>query len=165
MGTHVLSGTGSVVVVHTAPASEFGKLSARVGAADPTTSFEQGATGFGKMLVRAMLLLVSGVFVVNILLHRPVIDALLFSLALAVGLTPQLLPAIVAVSLSKGAKRMAAERVVVKRLDAIEDFGSMSVLCTDKTGTLTEGTVRLEGALDLQGKPQPELLRLAYLNA
>lgn len=165
MGTHVLSGTGSAVVVRTAASSEFGKLTAHVGAVDPVTSFERGATHFGTMLVRAMLVLVSAVFVVNVVLHRPVIDALLFSLALAVGLTPQLLPAIVAVSLSKGAKRMAAERVVVKRLDAIEDFGSMSVLCTDKTGTLTEGTVHLEGALDLAGEPQEQLLRLAYLNA
>jgi Mg2+-importing ATPase len=98
-------------------------------------------------------------------LHRPVVEALLFSLALAVGLTPQLLPAIVAVSLSVGARRMAAEKVIVKRLDAIEDFGAITVLCTDKTGTLTVGAVRLDGAYDAEGKVSAEVLRLARLNA
>lgn len=165
MGTHVISGTGSAVVVNTAPRSEFGKLSMHVDTQDVTTSFERGATKFGLLLVRAMIVLVTGVFVVNLVLRRPVIDSLLFSLALAVGLTPQLLPAIVAVSLARGAKRMAAKQVVVKRLDAIEDFGSMTVLCTDKTGTVTEGEVRLEDALAPDGTPDPEVLRLAHLNA
>lgn len=165
MGTHVVSGTGAAVVVDTAARSEFGRLSVHLGTREVTTSFERGATKFGMLLVRAMVVLVTAVFVVNLVLHRPMIDSLLFSLALAVGLTPQLLPAIVAVSLARGAKRMAAEKVIVKRLDAIEDFGSMTVLCTDKTGTVTEGAVRLESALDLGGDPNAEILRLAYLNA
>lgn len=165
MGTHVLSGTGSAVVVHAAPSTEFGKLSGRLGTSTTATSFERGATAFGMLLVRWMVVLVTAVFIVNLVLHRPVIDSLLFSLALAVGLTPQLLPAIVAISLAKGAKRMADEQVIVKRLDAIEDFGSMTMLCTDKTGTITEGAVHLEAALDLDGVADNDVFRLAYLNA
>lgn len=165
MGTHVVSGTGRAVVVYTARDSEFGSLAARLGTDEGVTSFEHGATDFGLLLVRAMTLLVSAVFIVNVVLHRPMIDSLLFSLALAVGLTPQLLPAIVAVSLAKGAKRMAAEKVIVKRLDAIEDLGAMTVLCTDKTGTITQGVIELDGALGLDGKPDGEVGRLAYLNA
>lgn len=165
MGTHVLTGTGSALVVRTATASEFGRLSAELRGRDVTTSFERGATSFGMMLVRAMTVLVAAVLLINLVLHRPLLDALLFSLALAVGLTPQLLPAIVAVSLSKGAQMMAAEKVIVRRLDAIEDFGSMTVLCTDKTGTLTEGSVRLDAALDLTGAASDTVLRLAWLNA
>ncbi len=165
MGTHVLSGIGRALVVNTATASEFGQLSEDLRMQDITTSFERGATSFGMLLVRAMMVLVAAVFMVNLALHRPLLDALLFSLALAVGLTPQLLPAIVAVSLSKGAQLMAAEKVVVRRLDAIEDFGSMTVLCTDKTGTLTEGSIRLESAVGLDGAANDEVLRLAWLNA
>src|SRR6266536_1766149 len=105
------------------------------------------------------------IVVINLVLHRPLVESLLFSLALAVGLTPQLLPAIVSISLSTGARRMAAEKVIVKRLDAIEDFGAMTVLCTDKTGTITAGAVRLDSALDLVGRASAEVLRLARLNA
>lgn len=165
MGTHVLSGTGSAVVVRTGASTEFGKVSGHLGSRAATTSFERGATAFGMLLVRWMVVLVTGVFIVNLVLHRPIIDSLLFSLALAVGLTPQLLPAIVAISLAKGAKRMADEQVIVKRLDAIEDFGSMTMLCTDKTGTITEGAVHLEAALDLDGVADTDVFRLAYLNA
>src|SRR5262249_11790557 len=101
----------------------------------------------------------------NVVLARPVVDSFLFSVALAVGLTPQLLPAIVSVSLSLGARRMARARVIVKRLNAIEDFGSMDVLCVDKTGTLTQGEVRLAAAPDLPGRPSARVLERAYLNA
>jgi Mg2+-importing ATPase len=117
------------------------------------------------MLMRATAVLVAAVFVVNLALSRPVVESLLFSLALAVGLTPQLLPAIVSISLSEGARRMARERVIVKRLDAIEDFGSMDVLCTDKTGTITEGSVRLAAALELDGGESERVLWYARLNA
>ncbi len=165
MGTHVLSGDGVAVVVFTGARTEFGRLSEHVGTPDVTTGFERGTTRFGLLLVRAMVVLVTAVFAVNLILHRPVVDSVLFSLALAVGITPQLLPAIVAVSLSKGARRMAAEKVIVRRLDAIEDFGSMTTLCTDKTGTITVGTVALDSAVDLECAPSPEVLRLARLNA
>jgi Mg2+-importing ATPase len=165
LGTHVSSGSGQLLVVATGGGTEFGALASRLAGRDVTTRFERGITAFGLLLLRAMAVLVTAIFAVNLLLERPVVDSLLFSLALAVGLTPQLLPAIVAVSLSTGARRMAAEQVVVKRLDAIEDFGAMTVLCTDKTGTLTVGTTRLEGALDVRGRPDAEVLRLARLNA
>lgn len=163
--THVASGTATATVLRTGRATKFAEVTAELAGRDVVTGFERGMTRFGLLLVRAMVVLVTAIFVVNVVLDRPVVDALLFSLALAVGLTPQLLPAIVAVSLSAGARRMAAERVIVKRLDAIEDFGAMTVLCTDKTGTLTAGAVRLDRATGVGGEPSEEVLRLARLNA
>jgi Mg2+-importing ATPase len=165
LGTHVASGAGTALVVAVGRSTEFGALSAQLAARDVVTGFERGITAFGLLLVRAMTVLVTAIFVVNLLLERPVVDSALFSLALAVGLTPQLLPAIVAISLATGARRMAAERVIVKRLDAIEDFGAMTVLCTDKTGTLTAGAAKLDAAFDLAGHTSTEVLRLARLNA
>ncbi|MGV3758195.1 MAG: magnesium-translocating P-type ATPase [Actinomycetota bacterium] len=165
MGTHVVSGTGEVVVARTGEATEFGRLSAGLRAQEVTTGFERGITQFGLLLVRLVAILGVAIFVLNVVLGRPLIDSFLFSLALAVGLTPQLLPAIVSVSLATGARRMAGEQVIVRRLDAIEDFGAMTVLCTDKTGTLTAGAVRLDRALDLRGGDDAEVLRLAGLNA
>ncbi len=165
MGTHVASGSGTALVMRTGTATEFGRVSARLGERAITTGFERGLTAFGYLLVRAMVALVVTVFIVNLLLHRPLIDSALFSLALAVGLTPQLLPAIVTISLSQGARQMARQRVIVKRLDAIEDFGAMSILATDKTGTMTDGVVVLQAALDIDGRPSERVQRLAYLNA
>ncbi len=165
MGTHVVSGAGQAVVARTGRATQFGAVSARLGARRLPTGFERGITAFGVLLVRAIVALVTAIFVINLVLHRPVVESLLFSLALAVGLTPQLLPVIVSISLAAGARRMAAEQVIVKRLDAIEDFGAMTVLCTDKTGTITAGAVRLDSALDLAGRPSQEVLGLARLNA
>jgi Mg2+-importing ATPase len=165
MGTHVVSGSAAVLVIRTGRETEFGKVSARLRQRPTPTSFERGMTAFGYLLLRAMVVLVVGIFVVNLLLERPLVDSALFSLALAVGLTPQLLPAIVTISLSEGARLMARQRVVVKRLDAIEDFGAMSILCTDKTGTRTSGTVRLAGALGLAGGPCAHVLGRATLNA
>jgi Mg2+-importing ATPase len=165
MGTHVVSGSGSAVVVQTGRATEYAAVAARLGAREVTTGFERGITRFGLLLARVMAVLVSTIFVVNLVLHRPVIDSLLFSLALAVGLTPQLLPAIVSLSLSAGARRMAGRKVIVKRLDAIEDFGAMTVLFTDKTGTITSGSVQLADALDPDGRRSDEVARLARLNA
>jgi len=117
------------------------------------------------MLTQVMLVMVIIVLAVNIYLAKPVLDSFLFSLALAVGLTPELLPAIISITLSHGAKQMAKRGVIVRRLNAIENFGSMDILCTDKTATLTEGVVRLDGALDTQGQPSETVLRYAYLNA
>ncbi len=165
MGTHVVSGSGSVVVVQTGSSTQFGHVSAKLREPSVTTGFERGMTAFGYLLVRAMVVLVVAIFVVNLLLARPLLDSALFSLALAVGLTPQLLPAIVTISLSQGARMMARQRVIVKRLDSIEDFGAMSILCTDKTGTMTTGSVVLGDALDVAGKPSPAVRRLAFLNA
>lgn len=165
LGAHVVSGSATAVVAACGLDTEFGALSAELAAPEVTTGFERGMTAFGLLLVRVMAILVTAIFVVNVVLNRPVVESLLFSLALAVGLTPQLLPAIVAVSLATGARRMAAENVIVKRLDAIEDLGAMTVLCTDKTGTLTAGAVVLEAALDLDGRASDDVLRLARLNA
>ena len=164
-GTHVASGTGHVRVTAIGIETRFGALVSQLESRDVTTRFERGLTAFGYMLVRAMVVLVAAIFVNNLVLERPFVESLLFSLALAVGLTPQMLPAIVAVSLSTGARRMAEEKVIVKRLDAIEDFGTMSVLCTDKTGTLTVGAARLDAAVDVNGRPDDDVLSLARLNA
>ena len=164
-GTHVASGTGQVRVVAVGHDTRFGALVSELESRDVTTRFEKGLTAFGYMLVRAMVVLVAAIFVINLVLERPVVESLLFSLALAVGLTPQMLPAIVAVSLATGARRMADEQVVVKRLDAIEDFGTMSILCTDKTGTLTVGAARLDAAINVRGERNDGVLNLARLNA
>lgn len=120
----------------------------------PETEFERGVRRFGYLLLEVTLLLVFMIFAINVFLHRPVLDSFLFSMALAVGLTPQLLPAIISVNLSHGAKRMAEQKVLVKRLSSIENFGSMNVLCSDKIGTLTEGATRFQAVLDVDGSPQ-----------
>jgi len=164
-GTHVASGSGQAVAVGTRTDTQLGRITADLRRKVPVTAYEHGITRFGRLLVWLMLALTGAIFVVNTLAGRPVLDALLFSLALAVGLSPQMLPAIVTISLSGGARRMAARKVIVKRLEVIEDFGSMSVLCTDKTGTLTRGEPRLTGAVDLSGAESADVLALAALNA
>jgi Mg2+-importing ATPase len=141
LGASVRSGTARVVVVETGRRTVFGAIAARLRAREPETNFAHGLRHFGYLLIRAMVAIVLFVLTVNLLLHRPVIESLLFSVALAVGLSPELLPAIVSVTLSAGARAMCKEGVIVRRLDAIENLGSMDVLCTDKTGTLTEGTI------------------------
>ena len=165
LGTHVVSGTAKAVVVHTARQTEFGKVSDRLQLRPPETDFEHGVRRFGYFLTEITLLLVLCIFAANVLLHRPVLDSVLFSLALAVGLTPQLLPAIISVNLAHGAKRMAEENVIVRRLSSIENFGSMDVLCSDKTGTLTEGVIHLHAAEDAAGDSSDKVLQYAYLNA
>jgi Mg2+-importing ATPase len=165
LGTHVVSGSATVLVMRTGRATELGAVSGRLRERSAPTGFERGMTAFGYLLLRIVVVLVAAIFVVNLVLGRPLLDSALFSLALAVGLTPQLLPAIVTISLSQGARLMAHKRVIVKRLDVIEDFGAMSILCTDKTGTMTTGEVRLESALGADGAADPDVLRLAALNA
>jgi Mg2+-importing ATPase len=129
------------------------------------TDFELGIRRFGYFLMEVTLVLVIAIFAINVYLARPVLDSFLFSLALAVGLTPQLLPAIISINLAHGAKRMAQAKVIVKRPASIENFGSMNVICSDKTGTLTEGSVHLQSALDVAGAPSEKVLLHAYLNA
>ncbi len=165
MGTHVVSGSGKACVVHTGRAAEFGKIYETLRLRAPETEFERGIRHFGYLLAEVTLLLVLAIFAFNVYFHEPVLNSLLFALALAVGLTPQLLPAIISINLSHGARRMAARKVIVKRLAAIENFGSMNVLCSDKTGTLTEGEVRVHAALDPLGKASAQVLFYAYLNA
>jgi len=165
MGTHVASGSGTVLVVGTGQSTEIGSVSARLQSAPPKTGFEKGLTAFGLLLTRIMLVLVVVIFLINLLLQRSVIDSVLFSLALAVGLTPQLLPTIVSISLAQGARVIAKHRVIVRRLDAIEDFGSMSIFCSDKTGTMTQGEVVLDAAIDIAGAPSAGVGRLCYIDA
>ena len=165
MGTNVISGTAKAVVVQTGTRTEFGKVSERLKLRPPETEFEAGLSKFGYFLMEVTLILVVLIFVANVYLKRPVLESFLFSLALAVGLTPQLLPAIVSVNLARGAKQMAKKQVIVKRLPAIENFGSMNVFCTDKTGTLTEGEVKIHGAVDIEGKESDRVMFHAYLNA
>ena len=165
MATHVVSGSGQAVVIHTAKDTEFGAVSARLTLRPPETEFEHGVRRFGYLLMEVTLVMVVVIFAVNTLLHKDVLNSLLFSLAIAVGLTPQLLPAIISINLSHGARRMALEKVIVRRLSSIENFGSMNVLCSDKTGTLTDGTVRLKAAVDVAGTDSDRVLLYAYLNA
>jgi Mg2+-importing ATPase len=165
MGTHVVSGSARAVVVRTGKETEFGKVSERLKLRPPETEFERGVRRFGYLLMEITLVLVIAIFAINVFLSRPVLDSFLFALALAVGLTPQLLPAIISINLAHGAKRMALNKVIVKRLAAIENFGSMDVLCSDKTGTLTEGVVKLHSALNVDGQESEKVLRYAFLNA
>ncbi len=165
MGTHVVSGSATAVVVRTGKETEFGQVSERLKLRPQETDFEHGIRRFGFFLMEVTLILVVIIFAINVYLARPVLDSFLFSLALAVGLTPQLLPAIISINLAHGAKRMAQSKVIVKRLASIENFGSMNVICSDKTGTLTEGSVHLQSALDVDGNPSEQVLLYAYLNA
>ena len=165
MGTNVRSGTARVLIVQTGAGTEFGKIAERLTLRPPETEFEHGIRRFGTLLTRIMSALVLAVLAINILLERPAIDSLLFAIALAVGIAPELLPAIISINLSKGAQNMTKVGVIVRRLNAIENLGSMDTLCTDKTGTLTEGVVNLDGALDAEGSPSDSVMRFAYLNS
>ena len=165
MGTSATSGTAQLLIVQTGKATVFGQIAERLSLRQPETEFERGVRRFGYLLTWVMLVMVIIVLSINIFLAKPPIDSLLFALALAVGLTPELLPAIISITLAQGAQKMAKRGVIVRRLNSIENFGSMDVLCTDKTGTLTEGVVRLDGAFDVVGQPSQSVLRYAYLNS
>jgi P-type Mg2+ transporter len=165
MGTSVVSGNGKVLSVSTGKGTEFGKISERLKLRPPETEFEKGISNFGHLLMEVTMLLVVAVFAINVYLQRPILESFLFSLALAVGLTPQLLPAIISVNLSHGAREMAQKKVIVKRLASIENLGSMNLLCSDKTGTLTEGELELHSFQDLQGNHNEKVLFYASLNA
>jgi Mg2+-importing ATPase len=165
MGTNVISGSSKAVVIKTGLQTEFGKISDRLRLRPPETEFEYGIRKFGYFLTQVTLILVIAIFAINVYLSRPVLESFLFSMALAVGLTPQLLPAIISINLSRGARQMAKFKVIVKRLSSIENFGSMNVLCSDKTGTLTEGTVHIKSSLDSLGNDSQQVFFYAYLNA
>ena len=165
MGTSVVSGSGKVLAVSTGKGTEFGKISEKLKLRPPETEFEKGISHFGHFLMEVTMLMVLAIFVINVYLQRPVLDSFLFSLALAVGLTPQLLPAIISVNLSHGAREMAQNKVIVKRLASIENLGSMNLLCSDKTGTLTEGKLQLHSFQDLKGDQNEKILLYASLNA
>jgi Mg2+-importing ATPase len=165
MSSHVVSGTAKALITKTSTNTELGKISERLKFRPPETEFERGTRKFGYFLMEITLILVIAIFAINSYFGRPIMDAFLFSIALAVGLTPQLLPAIISINLSKGAKKMASKKVIVKRLASIENLGSMNVLCCDKTGTLTKGEVQIKSALDAEGKENQKILLSAYVNA
>jgi P-type Mg2+ transporter len=165
MGSSVVSGSARVLVCATGANTVLGQLAGTLAQAPPPTAFERGTRRFGLMLTRWTMVLVLAVLLINVLYHRPLLESFLFAVALAVGLTPELLPMIVSVTLARGAVRMAAQQVVVKRLSAIEDLGAMDVLCTDKTGTLTEAQLRVERSVDALGNPSVRVLELAWLNS
>jgi len=164
LGTSVRSGTARVRIAAVGADTQYGAVAARLEEQAPEPEFAKGVRKFGYLLMRVMFLVVVFVIAVNQFLGRPVIDSLLFAVALAVGLTPELLPAIVTVTLARGAKEMAAKGVIVRRLEAIEDLGGVDVLCTDKTGTITEGNVVLARAVDVHGRDSDRVLQVAYCN-
>jgi ATPase, P-type (transporting), HAD superfamily, subfamily IC len=165
MGSSVVSGTGLGVVIRTGLATQFGELSRRLATMAVESSFDKGIRGFTWVMIRFMLVLVVVIFTINALSKGNYIEALLFSLAVAVGLTPEMLPMLVAINLSKGAIAMSKKEVIVKRLNSIQNFGAMDVLCTDKTGTLTLDKIVLEHHCDVVRKDDDDVLRLAYLNS
>ncbi len=165
MGTSVLSGSGRALVCRTGSATALGEIGLSLESRPPPTSFELGTRSFGLLILRLAMLMVLFVLLVNQVRHRALLESFLFAVALAVGLTPELLPMIVSVTLARGALRMAGQHVIVKRLAAILDLGSMDVLCTDKTGTLTEAKIRLEKHLAPAGAESARVLELAFLNS
>ncbi len=165
MGTSVVSGSATVLICRTGTDTALGEIADTLLLKAPPTSFEQGTQRFGMLIMRFTILLVLFVLLINAFFHRPWLESFLFAVALAVGLTPELLPMIVSVTLARGAMRMAKKKVIVKRLESIQNLGSMDVLCTDKTGTLTEARIRLERHVDGFGHDSSRVLELAYLNS
>ncbi|MEW9680850.1 magnesium-translocating P-type ATPase [Pseudomonas sp. TE50-2] len=165
MGTNVVSGRARAVVVATGKRTYFGSLAKAIVGSRSQTAFDRGVNSVSRLLIRFMLVMVPVVFMLNGVVKGDWSDAFLFALAVAVGLTPEMLPMIVSANLAKGAVAMARRKVVVKRLNAIQNFGSMDVLCTDKTGTLTQDRIILEHHVDPSGHKDPRLLELAWLNS
>ncbi|HWG69355.1 MAG TPA: magnesium-translocating P-type ATPase [Steroidobacteraceae bacterium] len=164
-GGSAISGMARVLVCHTGGGTEFSQIASGLAERRPPTAFELGIRHFGVLIMRLTALLVLSVLLINWFLHRPILESVLFSIALAVGLTPELLPMIITVTLSRGAVRMARKQVIVKQLEAIHNLGCMDVLCTDKTGTLTEATIQLAKHIDGRGTDSARVLQLAYLNS
>jgi Mg2+-importing ATPase len=165
MGSNVLSGIGSVLIVKTGADTQLGMVGGIISRDHPPTAFDEGIRHFGYLILRITLALVLFVLLANGLANRPWLESFLFSLALAVGLTPELLPMVVTVTLSRGALRLAKHGVIVKRLSAMQNLGAMDTLCTDKTGTLTEAKISLACHVDITGQDNNHVLELAYLNS
>ena len=165
MGTSVVSGSSMAVAAKTGGSTEYGKIAKKLVSKPPETEFERGVKGFSYLIMQVTFVLIIFVFIVLALFHRSLIESLLFAAALAVGLTPELLPMIITMNLSKGAVNMSKKGVVVKHLPSIENFGSMNVLCTDKTGTLTENSISLIMHVDFEGKDDDKVLLYSYLNS
>jgi P-type Mg2+ transporter len=165
LGTSVQTGIGDAVIVRTGRSTAFGDIAERLSKSPPETEFGRGIRQFGLMITRVIMGLVLFVLVVNISLHRTVLESILFSVALAVGMTPEMMPLIITVTLAQGARRMAKKKVLVKQLSAIENLGSVTILCSDKTGTLTEGEIVLDRHVDVSGADDENVLRLIYINS
>lgn len=166
LGTHVISGMATAVIAATGPETEFGRISERLEHRQPETGFERGLRHFGQLLIKVVVVITVVVFAIKVgLQQRDVVESLLVGLALAVGMTPQLLPAVTSVVLAAGAKAMSRQQVIIKQLLAIENLGSMNVLCSDKTGTLTEGIIQVHSGVDVAGQPSEAVLQYAFYNA
>lgn len=165
LGTSVVSGIATAVVTATGGSTEFGDVVARLTTRPPETEFERGLRHFGLLITRTVMVLVLVLLAASLAMHRPAFESLLFAVALAVGLTPEFLPMITTVTLAQGASRMADQHVIVKHLSAIQNLGSIDILCSDKTGTLTVGEMRVEGSYGPDGEPNPRPLALARLNS
>ncbi len=165
LGTSIVSGTADALVTATGRSTRFGDIAARLAARPPETEFERGTRRFGLLIMRTVVFLIVFVLLVNVLLRRDPLQALLFAVALAVGLTPEFLPMITSVTLARGAVRMARRKVIVKHLEAIQNFGSIDILCSDKTGTLTSGLMTLERCCDGRSVASPRVLTLARTNS
>ena len=165
MGSSVVSGSASALIAETGARTALGRIGGTLAKKRPASAFELGTHAFGMLILRLTVLLVMFVLLVNVVFERPILESFLFALALAVGLTPELLPMVVSVTLSRGALRMARKQVIVKRLSAVQDLGAMDVLCTDKTGTLTEGRITLGRHIDGTGRESEHVLEFAYLNS
>jgi Mg2+-importing ATPase len=165
LGTSIVSGTATARVVSTGASTEFGDVVAKLAARPPETEFDRGLRHFGLLITRTVLVLVLVLLAVNVAMRKSPFEALLFAVALAVGLTPEFLPMITTVTLAQGAARMVREHVIVKHLSAIQNLGSVDVLCSDKTGTLTVGEMSLAGSYDPAGRESPRPLALARLNS
>jgi Mg2+-importing ATPase len=163
-GTNVISGYATVLALNTGARSEYGKIADSLSAPEETNAFELGIKSFGYLIVKAIVILVLIIFLINAFKEKSLIQSLIFSVAVAVGIAPELLPVILSVNMAKGSIRMAKHGVIVKRLNAIPDFGSMDILCTDKTGTLTEDRITLTKHIDVFGVETESVLRLGYLN-
>jgi Mg2+-importing ATPase len=165
MGSSVVSGTAKAIVIKTGKETELGRIAKHLSEPEEENEFSKGVRNFGYLIMKVTIILVLFIFLINAVLKRDLFESLMFSLAVAVGLTPELLPVIMAVTMSKGSSHMAQKGVIVKRLSAIPDFGSMEVLCTDKTGTITQNIIHLVKYVDREGKDSDKVLLLAYLNS
>ncbi len=165
LGTAVQTGMGTGIIVRTGRGTALGGIAQHLAARPPETEFGRGIRHFGLMITRVIMLLVLFVLLVNLYFHRPLLESFLFAVALAVGMTPEMMPMIITVALAQGARRMTRKKVLVKQLAAIEDFGSVTILCSDKTGTLTEGEIVLDRHVDVMGMADENVLRLIYLNS
>jgi P-type Mg2+ transporter len=165
MGSSVISGTGKVLVVKKGGDTQFGKIAEQLVAADEETDFSHGMKDFGMLILRVTVILVLFIFLINAILGRNLLESFMFSIAIAVGLTPEMLPMIMSVTMAKGSLKMSKKGVIVKKLSAIPNFGSMEVLCTDKTGTLTEDKIHLVKCINTEGADSEEVFGLAFLNS